>query len=653
MMISLRFCFLSLVTGAVLAACGNQVAKVPPHATKKHEILSSTQQMADADWAELTSSGERPVRLESEDALSYFMREVEHSDVRRRKLGLKFWEAYPDDPRRYEWLLLTVHMPPHYAVDIHEWAANETEVTPNGAAVNTVAIAEWNARYSGMRDDFWAAPNTTDLERRYLWLGEITQKILRLREAHVRVEMVDTAPILDEVLAFGAAYPKSQGEYDQGYYYSAFTTLSNLVLREDIVEDEHGPVFAWTNDTALAYWSKMMAADVEGFSKYNAFLGDYLQQHSKLPTLQYLMNDSAGERAWRSLLGTSSNQPATGVGMIVTAYKWEVQTRKLRAIGTKYWYRYPDHDWRVIWAGQAHRSAPRYYKRFTGGIHQFSASEGGAFAHPDLEAKAEWDATYRPLRARLWNDPLTTDEERNRIRSMEVWAELYEAKGAWIRLGDRAVVNTLLEHIHELWTVHKNAQDTWQYSTMVLSGYKSYGLSDDDLLAFFEPMLAYDNEELRTLAQSAFNTIDLKRTPFEFVARTMHGEPFDIKDLRGKIVLVDHWTTDCTACIAAMPRLHEIYARYKSKGFEVVSIAYDGTTKRKRVLRIEDELELTWTAVNGEGQRWTVADKYGYQGFPQYMLLNRDGTLYAGTGEVDMGRNLEALLDELLAAEKK
>ena len=33
------------------------------------------------------------------------------------------------------------------------------------------------------------------------------------------------------------------------------------------------------------------------------------------------------------------------------------------------------------------------------------------------------------------------------------------------------------------------------------------------------------------------------------------------------------------------------------------------------------------------------------------MLLNRDGTLYAGTGEVDMGRNLEALLEEMLADE--
>ena len=36
---------------------------------------------------------------------------------------------------------------------------------------------------------------------------------------------------------------------------------------------------------------------------------------------------------------------------------------------------------------------------------------------------------------------------------------------------------------------------------------------------------------------------------------------------------------------------------------------------------------------------------------PQYMLLNREGLLVADTGELDLGRNLSALLDALLAEE--
>ena len=82
-----------------------------------------------------------------------------------------------------------------------------------------------------------------------------------------------------------------------------------------------------------------------------------------------------------------------------------------------------------------------------------------------------------------------------------------------------------------------------------------------------------------------------------------------------------------------------------------MSIAYDGGSHRSRVKRIRDELELTWVMVNGEGRWNSVAAKYLYASFPQYMLLNRDGTLYAGTDDVDHGRKLQALLEEILAAE--
>lgn len=75
--------------------------------------------------------------------------------------------------------------------------------------------------------------------------------------------------------------------------------------------------------------------------------------------------------------------------------------------------------------------------------------------------------------------------------------------------------------------------------------------------------------------------------------------------------------------------------------------------QRKRVLRIEKELGLSWTTLTSDYVIWKeVSTQYAYQGtVPQYMLLNRDGTLYAGTSKVDMGRGLEALLDEMLANE--
>lgn len=145
----------------------------------------------------------------------------------------------------------------------------------------------------------------------------------------------------------------------------------------------------------------------------------------------------------------------------------------------------------------------------------------------------------------------------------------------------------------------------------------------------------------------------LRSTPFELSGRKIDGEPFDIESLRGKIVLVDHWATTCAGCIAAMPRIHDIYLRYQDLGFEVLLVNYDGPSRLSKVERIEKELGLTWMTYAGNFDLWdnTISVKYGYGGFPQYMLLNRDGTIRAGTGAIDMGRNLEALLNEMLEEE--
>ena len=121
--------------------------------------------------------------------------------------------------------------------------------------------------------------------------------------------------------------------------------------------------------------------------------------------------------------------------------------------------------------------------------------------------------------------------------------------------------------------------------------------------------------------------------------------------MREKIVLVDFWATTCASCIQAMPRIHDVYIGYRDRGFEVVSVALDGKARRRQVLRIKAEQGLTWTTVVGDDVREAIFDVYGLSGVPQYMLLDRDGRLYASTTEIDNGRNLEALLDEMLAAE--
>ncbi|MBT0571839.1 TlpA family protein disulfide reductase [Curvibacter sp. CHRR-16] len=49
------------------------------------------------------------------------------------------------------------------------------------------------------------------------------------------------------------------------------------------------------------------------------------------------------------------------------------------------------------------------------------------------------------------------------------------------------------------------------------------------------------------------------------------------KDLAKKVIVVNFWATSCTTCVAEMPRMAELYQRYKDRGltFVAVAMSYD------------------------------------------------------------------------------
>ncbi|MBA3695619.1 MAG: TlpA family protein disulfide reductase [Methylotenera sp.] len=54
---------------------------------------------------------------------------------------------------------------------------------------------------------------------------------------------------------------------------------------------------------------------------------------------------------------------------------------------------------------------------------------------------------------------------------------------------------------------------------------------------------------------------------------TIDGKKIAMEDLKGKVVLVNFWATDCPGCIKEMPQLVNVYKKYNKKGFEIVAVA--------------------------------------------------------------------------------
>jgi peroxiredoxin len=53
----------------------------------------------------------------------------------------------------------------------------------------------------------------------------------------------------------------------------------------------------------------------------------------------------------------------------------------------------------------------------------------------------------------------------------------------------------------------------------------------------------------------------------------LDGQKLALKDLRGKVVMVNFWATSCTTCVHEMPQMVETYNKYKGKGLEFVAVA--------------------------------------------------------------------------------
>ena len=128
--------------------------------------------------------------------------------------------------------------------------------------------------------------------------------------------------------------------------------------------------------------------------------------------------------------------------------------------------------------------------------------------------------------------------------------------------------------------------------------------------------------------------------------QTPDGKDIAISDYagKGKYVLLDFWASWCGPCRQENPNVVKAYDKFKSKGFEIVGVSLD-KDKEKWIAGIKED-GITWPQMSDLKQWQSEAvDKYGIQGIPFTVLLDKEGKVI---GKNLRGAALENKLSELL-----
>ncbi len=157
------------------------------------------------------------------------------------------------------------------------------------------------------------------------------------------------------------------------------------------------------------------------------------------------------------------------------------------------------------------------------------------------------------------------------------------------------------------------------------------------------PSLSTDNSGL-------FNAHD-PAPDFVGINNWLGSKPLSIKDLRGKVVLVDFWTYTCINCIRTLPHVTSWYDTYKNDGFVVIGV-------HTPEFQFEHEANNVAQAIQMYNIHYPVAqdndyatwNAYNNQYWPAEYLIDANGIIrriHFGEGEYDqMEQAIRTLLQQ-------
>ncbi len=139
----------------------------------------------------------------------------------------------------------------------------------------------------------------------------------------------------------------------------------------------------------------------------------------------------------------------------------------------------------------------------------------------------------------------------------------------------------------------------------------------------------------------------------DFELPTLDGGRASLAQFKGKVVLIDFWSTICDPCLQEMPELVKLYQERKDKGFVVLAIATDGPETEANVSSVAKAKNMIFPVLLDK--ETAVLDRYDPEGrLPFTEVIDKSGNVVLKRsgyqpGDAESQKRLVAAIDKALS----
>ena len=106
-----------------------------------------------------------------------------------------------------------------------------------------------------------------------------------------------------------------------------------------------------------------------------------------------------------------------------------------------------------------------------------------------------------------------------------------------------------------------------------------------------------------------------------FEVRTLEGQSFASKDLKGKVVVLNFWYVGCAPCIVEIPGLNRLVKELEGRDVVFLALALDGPKTLRSFLR---EKPFDYHIVPSSAE---IAKEFEVSSYPTHVFLDREGRI--------------------------